>query len=551
VTTTPLDLERFRNYADITQNFRWQIPDRYNIAAATVERWAAIAPDRIALHLDDGAGRRRTATFGELRELASRLGSALAALGVARGDRVALILPQGLEAGVTHLAIYKLGAVAVPLSFLYGPATLEYILNDCRAVALVIGAGFLDRLDGIRERLPHLRHVIAAGPGPGPVWSELVAGGAPRLATVETAAEDPAMILYTSGTTGPPKGALHAHRILAGYLLTFALFFNIRFDDRSLFWTPSDWAWVGGLLDILLPAWAFGRPVLGSSVRFEPERAFAMAAAHGVTHAFLAPTALKMMAQVPRPRERFGTRLAVIASGGESVAAEVLRWAEEELGAVVNEFYGLTEVNHLIGSCSALWPVRPGFMGRPYPGREVALVDEAGAPVAPGVEGEIVVRRGDPTAFLGYWEKPEKTAELFRGDWIRTGDLAVRDGEGYYRFMGRNDDLIKSGGYRIGPAEVEEALLALAEVAEAAVIPAPDPVRGAVVKALVRLAPGIAPSDALRARIQEHVRRELAAYKYPRLIEFVESLPLTTTGKINRRLLRQREAERGAAGAGA
>ena len=537
------DLERYRDYADITQNFRWGIPERYNIAAATVDRWAETAPGRIALYLDEGNGRRTTATFGELRELANRLGTALGALGVTRGDRVALVLPQGLEAGVTHLAIYKIGAVAVPLSFLYGPSTLEYILNDCRAVAIVIGARFLDRIDGIRDRLPHLRRVIVVGPGPEPRWSELVAGGAAQLSTVDTAAEDPALILYTSGTTGPPKGALHAHRILAGYLLTFALFFNIRFDERSLFWTPSDWAWVGGLLDILLPAWAFGRPVLGSSARFDPERAFAMAAEYGVTHAFLAPTALKMMAQVRTPHERFGTRLAVIASGGESVAAEVLRWAEEELGAGVNEFYGLTEVNHLIGNCSVLWPVRPGFMGRPYPGREVALVDDTGRPAATGVEGEIVVRRGDPTAFLGYWEKPDRTREMFREDWIRTGDMAVRDEQGYYQFMGRNDDLIKSGGYRIGPAEVEEALLALAEVAEAAVISTPDAVRGAVVKALIRLVAGVSPSDALKARIQEHVRRQLAAYKYPREIEFVDSLPLTTTGKINRRLLRQREQD--------
>jgi acetyl-CoA synthetase len=357
--------------------------------------------------------------------------------------------------------------------------------------------------------------------------------------------------MYASGTTGAPKGVLHAHRVLAGYLVTIALVFNIRFDDRTMFWTPSDWAWVGGLLDVLFPAWAFGRPVLGSDARFDAERSFAMIADVGVTHAFLAPTALKMMAQVRSPRERFATRLQVLASGGESVAAEVLRWGEEELGATVNEFYGLTEVNHLIGSCSALWPVRPGFMGRAYPGREVALVDEHGAPVSAGVEGQIVVRRGDPTGFLGYWEKPEKTCEMFLGGrdvagaWIKTGDMAVRDEEGYFRFMGRNDDLIKSGGYRIGPAEVEEALLALDEVAEAAVIATPDAIRGAVVKALVRLAAGVTPSDALKGRIQEHVKRQLAAYKYPRAVEFVENFPLTTTGKIDRKELRRREAAGG------
>src|SRR5207247_7424330 len=210
-------------------------------------------------------------------------------------------------------------------------------------------------------------------------------------------------------------GVRPSRRVLAGYLVTIALVFKIRFDARTVFWTPSDWAWVGGLIDVVLPAWAFGRPVLGSTARFEAERAFAMIAKAGVTHAFLAPTALKMLAQVPTPRERFGTRLEVLASGGESVAAEVLNWGQEQLGAAVNEFYGLTEVNHLVGSCSVLWPVRPGFMGRVYPGREVDLVDEQGTAVAPGIGGQMVLRRGDPLGFLGYWEKRVTTAERFLG----------------------------------------------------------------------------------------------------------------------------------------
>jgi acetyl-CoA synthetase len=547
----PAELARYRDYDDLVRDFRWEIPGRYNIAAATVDRWAEEAPGRIALVQEDGAGGRTSWTFGDLEREASRLANALRALGVSRGDRVALVLPQCAEVGVTHLALFKLGAISVPLSFLYGPSTLHYILDDCRAVAIVIAADAVDRVEEIRPRLPHLRHVIVVGgPGPGLAWSGLIERGAAACPTADTAADEPALLMYTSGTTGPPKGVLHAHRVLAGYVVTIALVFNIRFDARTVFWTPSDWAWVGGLLDVVLPAWAFGHPVLGSRARFEAERAFAMIAKAGVTHAFLAPTALKMMAQVPTPRERFGTRLQVLASGGESVAAEVLHWGEQELGAAVNEFYGLTEVNHLVGNCSALWPVHPGFMGRAYPGRTVGLVDEHGMPVAPGIEGQIVVRRGDPTGFLGYWEKPEKTAEMFLGGrdtpaaFIKTGDMAVRDEQGYFRFVGRNDDLIKSGGYRIGPAEVEEALLALDEVAEAAVIAAPDAIRGAVVKALVRVAAGVTPSDALKARIQEHVKRQLAAYKYPREVEFVDSFPLTTTGKIDRKLLRRREQER-------
>lgn len=547
-----IDLTGYRDYDDLVRRFRWAIPPRYNIAAATVDTWAARTPEAPALVIDhDGVA--ETISFRVLQADANRLANALRALGVAAGDRVALVLPQGVEVGVTHLALYKLGAIAVPLSFLYGAHTLQYILGDCRAVAVVIGADFVDRWEEIRAALPHVRHLIVVGGdgrGRDLHWRDVVSGAKPDFTTADTAAEDPAMLLYTSGTTGSPKGALHAHRILAGYLLTFSLFFNIRFTPASVFWTPSDWAWVGGLLDIVLPAWAFGRPVLGSSARFEPERAFAMIARHRVTHTFLAPTALKMMAQVRAPRQRFGTRLEVVASGGESVAAEVLRWGEEELGAAVNEFYGLTEVNHLVGNCSVLWPVRPGFMGRAYPGREVSVVDEAGEAVKAGVEGQIVVRRGDPTGFLGYWDNPEKTRQMFLGGvdapeaWIKTGDMAVRDEQGYFRFMGRNDDLIKSGGYRIGPAEVEEALLAMDEVAEAAVIAAPDVTRGAIVKALVRLAAGAVPSDALKAKMQQHVRHQLGAYKYPREIEFVDGFPLTTTGKIDRKLLRRRQQER-------
>ena len=540
-----LGLERYRDYADIVSNFRWRIPKRYNIAAATVDRWAAEAPDRIALIQEDADGRQTTADFRTLQEEANRFANALSALGVEPGDRVAMVLQQGRETGVTHLGIYKIGAVAVPLSFLYGPTTLEFILNDCRAVAIVIGAEFIDRIEEIRDRLPHLRHVVrVGGAGNELSWDDLVSRAASQARTADTSAEDPAMVLYTSGTTGPPKGALHAHRVVAGYLLTFSLFFNIRFDEQSLFWTPSDWAWGGGLLDILLPSWAFGRPVLASRARFEPEKTLAMIGRHGVTHSFLAPTALKMLAQVKEPRARFGTTLQVIASGGEAVGAEVLRWSREELGAELNEFYGLTEVNHLIGNCSVLWPIRPGFMGLPYPGREVALIDHAGEPVGAGVEAEIAVRRGDPTGFLGYWENPEKTQAMLDGDWIKTGDLAVRDEDGYYRFVGRNDDLIKSAGYRIGPTEVEEVLRSLDEVAEAAVIPTPDAIRGSIVKALIRLAPGVAESEALRARIQKHVKERLAAFKYPREVAFVDEFPLTTTGKIDRKLLRKREQER-------
>jgi len=539
-----MDLTRYRSYEEITRGFRWEIPLRYNIAAAVDAH--ARGQERVALYYEDPAGKAAAYTFDDLKRLSNRLANALTALGVRKGDRVALVLPQRPETGVTHLALYKVGAVAVPISFLYGPRALEHILGDCEATALVIGAEFLDKLAPVRDRLPALRHVlVVGGETAGHLdFQAILARGGEVFAPADTAAEDSALLLYTSGTTGSPKGALHAQRILPGYLLTFSLFFNLRFDERTVFWTPSDWAWVGGLLDILLPAWALGHPVLGYAGRFDPDRAFGLMAKYRVTHTFLAPTALKMLAQVPHPKESYGLALQVIASGGESVASEILRWGREELGVPVNEFYGLTEVNHLIGSCAALWGIVPGSMGLPYPGREVALVDGDGRPVSPGEEGEIVVRRGDPTCFLGYWGKPEKTREMMRGEWVLTGDLAERDERGHYFFKGRKDDLIISAGYRVGPAEVEEALLQLPEVAEAAVVGSPDPTRGEVVKAFVKLAAGVEGSAELARRIQQHVRDNLAAYKYPREIEFADGLPTTTTGKLNRRLLRQQERER-------
>jgi acetyl-CoA synthetase len=361
--------------------------------------------------------------------------------------------------------------------------------------------------------------------------------------TVQTKSSDPAMLLYTSGTTGHPKGALHSHKILQGYLLTFQLFFNLDLDPSTVLWTPSDWAWVGGLLDILLPGLALGYPVLAYNGRFRVDKAYELMGHYGVSHIFLAPTALKMLAQVANPKQQFGLDVRVIASGGESVADEVLKWSNEQLGAVCNEFYGLTEVNHLAGSCARLWPIKPSSMGKPYPGRDVDVVDENGQSVPTGEIGQIVVRAGDPTMMLGYWNNPEATASKIKNGWFQTGDMAYRDQEGYIFFKGRNDDIISSAGYRIGPAEVEEALLRHPAVAEAAVVASPDATRGEVVKAFIELADGHLPSSELVAELQQFVKTNLAVYKYPRAIEFVESLPKTTTGKLNRRLLRLKEQQ--------
>ena len=534
-----MDLSGYSDYDDIKARFRWQIPERYNIAERVLGPYAEDR-GRVALFYHGPDGERETWTFWQLARLTNRVANLLRSVGIERGDRVGIVLPQCALTAAAHLAIYKLGAVAVPMSMLYGPDSYRHILADCGARAVLVDAGHADKLRPLRGDLPTLEKLLirgAAAAGEVALDSAL-SEHPPRFEAVDTAATDPALLLYTSGTTGEPKGALHAHRILEGYLLTFQLFFDIDFDASTLFWTPSDWAWVGGLLDILLPALALGRPVLAHEGRFSVEGAYRLMERYGATHVFLAPTALKMLAQVADPKAHYDLDVRVVASGGEAVADEVLNWAQDELEASCNEFYGLTEVNHLAGSCSRLWPVRPGSMGRPYPGREVEIVDDDGKPVPVGEIGQIVVRPGDPTMMLGYWNRPEATADKQRWGWQLTGDLAYRDEDGYFFFQGRNDDMISSAGYRIGPAEVEEALLRHPAVAEAAVVGAPDPLRGQIVKAFVELAVGFDAGDALANELQAFVKRNLAAYKYPRTIEFVRGLPKTTTGKLNRRELR-------------
>ena len=301
----------------------------------------------------------------------------------------------------------------------------------------------------------------------------------------------------------------------------------------------------------LLPTLYFGRTILGFRGRFDPERALALMAKYHVRNAFLFPTALKMMMKaIPQPRARFDVRLRSVMSAGEAVGTTVFGWAQEALGVTINEMFGQTEMNYIVGNSHTLWPAKPGSMGRPYPGHRIAVIDESGESVAAGTLGEVAVHRvgsdgtPDPVFFLEYFKNPEATARKFAGDWCRTGDLALCDDEGYLWYQGRADDMFKAAGYRIGPSEIENCLLKHAAVANAAVVPSPDETRGNIVKAFIVLAPGHAPAPALEADIQQHVRRFLAPYEYPKEIEFIDALPMTTTGKVQRRVLRERERER-------
>ena len=528
-----------RDHADLIARFAWAIPARFNIAEACCDRWADGTGRPALIQLANGAVRRWS--FDELRTASSRLAHVLAAGGIGRGDRVGILLPQRPEAAAAHLAAYRLGAIAVPLFVLFGPEALAYRLGDCAAAAVITDAEGAAKLEGLRAELPALRRVLCVdGPAPG-------AEDLPRLAEradcehlpAETAADDPALIIYTSGTTGPPKGALHAHRVLLGHLPGVELPHEFFPRPGDLFWTPADWAWIGGLLDVLLPSLFHGVPVLAHRMAtFDPEAAFALMARHRVRNVFMPATALRML-RAARPPP--GLALRSVAAGGETLGEELLDWGRASFGLTINEFYGQTEANLVVSNCAGLFPVRPGAMGRPVPGHEVAVIGPAGEVLPPGTLGDIAIRSPDPVMFLGYWNDPEATARKFRADWLVTGDQGTADADGYLRFVGRDDDVITSSGYRIGPGEIEDCLNRHPAVLMSAAIGKPDPVRTEIVKAFVVLREGAAPSDALAREIQGFVRARLAAHEYPREIAFVDSLPLTTTGKIIRRALRDAE----------
>ncbi len=537
-------LTKAASYEELTAQFRWQIPEHYNIGVDACDKWAE--SDRLALiHLHDD-GRETRYSFKDLKRLSNRCANVLETQGVEEGDRVAILLAQGPETAIAHLATYKLGAIAVPLFTLFGEEALQYRLANSGARVVITDQAGLAKLETIRGELPALETVISIdGPGDGGDaldWHRLLERASDGFLPVDTLANDPALIIYTSGTTGPPKGALHAHRVLLGHLPGVEMPQNFLPQPGDLFWTPADWAWIGGLLDVLLPAWHHGVPVLAHRfAKFDPEKAFKLLADFGVRNTFLPPTALKIMRGVDKPAERWNMKLRSIGSGGETLGAEMLAWSKQTFGVTVNEFYGQTECNLVVSNCAEIMPVKPGSMGRPVPGHRVAVIDDAGNEVPTGEAGTIAVRRPDPVMFLEYWRNPEATAAKFRGDWLATGDMGAMDEDGYLRFVGRDDDVITSGGYRIGPGEIEDCLLKHPAVALAAAVGVPDPIRTERVKAFIVLKEGRSGDEALVREIQDFVKTRLAAHEYPREVAFVEALPMTATGKIIRKALRERQ----------
>ena len=529
------------DYERLYAGFRWNLPERYNIGVDVCDRWAATDPTRIAIFDAKADGRVTPIDFRHLRALSNRVANLLTRHHVPRGARVAILLPQSVEVAAAHIGIYKAGLVALPLAILFGADALSFRLLNAGASVLITDAAGLAKVKPLRAHLPDLKLIISLdGPDHDALgWTDALARESDEFTPIDTHRDDPALMIYTSGTTGQPKGALHAHRVLLGHLPGIQLPHEFMPQPNDLMWTPADWAWAGGLLNGLLPSLHFGVPVVARKFeKFDPEEAFRLMQDLAIRNIFVPPTALRMLRAVPEPRRRFQIHLRTIASAGEALGAETLHWGREALGLTINEAYGQTECNLVIASSAQLGVVKPGFIGRPVPGHRVGVIRPDGTLCEPGEEGQIAIMRPDPVMFLGYWNNDEGTRAKFIGDWMMTGDQALADEEGYIRFVGRDDDVITSSGYRIGPTEIEDCLMKHEAVALSAVIGKPDPLRTEIVKAFLVLKPGFAPSDQLAADISAFVRQRLSAHEYPREIAFVDALPLTTTGKIIRRALR-------------
>nr|AOE43155.1 putative acetyl-CoA synthetase [Rostrostelium ellipticum] len=550
------------DYKQIANSFKWTIPEHFNIGSEICDKHLLHSRDRNAVVYEDEEGRIESITFGQLHSESNQLANALTSFGIARGDRVGVLLSQGIETALSHTTNFRIGAISIPLFTLFGPEALVYRLSNAEVSAVFTDYDNLPKLLQIKPSLPHLKKIIVYSRNKSAtlsdpllyqlsqykdlvvVWENVRNNFTNKFTPVKTSAEDPALIIFTSGTTGNPKGCLHAHRVLIGHLPGVQLPQNFfpQEGKELCFYTPADWAWIGGLIDVLLPSLYYGVTVLAHrATKFSAERIANMMVRHRVTSCFLPPTALKMMRQATMPA--MNQHILSVGSGGESLGDQLLAWGVKTFGTPINEFYGQTEANLLVGNCSKIMPVKNGSMGKAIPGHRVHIVDERGNELPVGQVGNIALRTPDPVVFLRYWNNDAATKSKYIGQWLVTGDLGRVDEDGYFWYVGRDDDIINSSGYRIGPCEIENCLLNHPAVAMAGVVGVPDELRGEVVKAYVVLRKEVQPSEKLRAEIQEFVKRNLAAHEYPRLLEFIDQLPMTTTGKIIRKDLREMHAK--------
>ncbi|MDF1670389.1 MAG: AMP-binding protein [Roseovarius sp.] len=511
-------LTRAPSYEALCEGFAWNLPAQLNMAQQACDVWAEAEPDRVAII--DLTGPRRDVSFGELRVMADSLAHALVERGVLRGERVGVLRSQSPWCAAAHIAIWKIGAISIPLFKLFMQDALTSRVRDAGAKVIISDAEGVDML----AVMPEVTALV-------PEDMDLPKR---RFETVETTPEDPAVLIYTSGTTGSAKGALHAHRVLTGHMPGTELFCGLLGQPGDCLWTPADWAWIGGLFNIMMPGLALGVPVVAARMaKFNVDECLQIIEEAAVKNVFFPPTALRML----KAQGAGISGLRAVCSGGEPLGAEMLEWGREAFGLTINEFYGQTECNLVACSCNEMYPPKPGCIGRVVPGHEVAVLDDAGQSTQG--EGDVAIKRGSASMMLGYWNRPEQTAEKFCGDWMLTGDRGIWDGD-FLRFVGREDDVITSSGYRIGPAEIEDCLMQHDAVATVGVVGKPDDLRTEIVKAYVVLKPQFKASEALAAEMQNFVKERLARYSYPREISFLNALPMTVTGKVIRKDLKAR-----------
>ena len=534
-------LPKAEDYTELCEKFEWSIPKNFNIGVEVCDKWAEKFPERVAIESVSSDKSVKSLKFGEMRDLSNKLANLLAELGIKQQDRVGVMLPQLPETAICHIAIFKMAAISVPLFTLFGEDALQFRINDAGIKVLITNQSSVEKISKIRESLPKLEQIISVDDSNLDIlnFNNSIANLPSKFSPVPALADDPALIIYTSGTTGNPKGALHAHRVLLGHLPGVEMSHNLFPQEGDKIWTPADWSWIGGLLDVLLPALYHGISVVACRFeKFTGEQAFQILEDQQIRNTFLPATALKLMKQVENPKKKWNYKLRSVASGGETLGEELIKWGQKTFGLTINEFYGQTECNMVVSSCDRIMKTQSGKMGRVVPGHNVEIVDESGQVVERGDLGNIAIKKPNPVMFLEYWNNVEATNQKFVNDWLLTGDKGIKSEEGWLRFVGRDDDVITSAGYRIGPGEIENCLLKHPAIVNAGVIGKPDKTRGEIVKAFIVLAKDFEPNEGLIKEIQRFVKDKLAAYEYPREISFLKSLPMTITGKVIRNKLR-------------
>jgi len=522
--------------------FRWEVPDQFNFGRDVVDRYAR-DPERPALLWRSASGAERRLRFDDVRRASNRVAHLFRSLGIRPGEPIILMLPKVPEWQIVTVGALKAGALLIPSATLLRPKDITYRAGHSGAVAIIASGEARSHTDAVRSELASVRHFLElAGPGEpaSEGWLDLLAAcdAQPEddAAGCPTAASDPALVYYTSGTTGPPKAVLHSHAYTYAHRLTASEWHGVRDGERL--WTTSDTGWAKAAYGVIFGPWSAGAEVVLFDGRFDPPTELRLLAELAPRVFCAPPTEFRLL--VKEDLADFSApQLRECVSAGEPLNPEVIRAWEEATGITIRDGYGQTETILLVGNFPGV-PVRPGSMGLPMPGHRVAVIDDAGDVLPPGEIGEIALHGRPPSLFREYWKDAEATRRCRLGDWYLTGDRAYCDADGYFWFVGRADDVIISAGYRIGPFEVESALIEHPDVVEAAAVAAPDADRGAVVKAFVVLREGVHGDDALAARLKDHVKRVTAPYKYPRIIEFVDALPKTVSGKIRRVELRGR-----------